>query len=139
VAPPGEPGELGELLLVVEPADVADLGDEHRGEGRADPADLLDHPIPAMSPEPMVDHRPEQLNLCVVGIDQLQQGQNALAVDQIQRRRAQPRHPRDPEHIGHLRDQTLLGQRPVHLGLQPRPERGWPRRFTCVRTFVACA
>jgi hypothetical protein len=43
---------------------------------------------PAMTAEPMSDHRPEHLNLRVVGIDQLQQGHDALAVDQIQRRRA---------------------------------------------------
>jgi Domain of unknown function (DUF4062) len=44
-----------------EPMNVADLGDEDRSEGRPDPTDLLDHPIPAVPGEPVGDHRPEQL------------------------------------------------------------------------------
>ena len=64
---------------------VTDLGDKDRSEGRPDPADLLDFPIPAVPGEPVGDHCPEHLDLTVIGIDQLQQRKNALAIDQIQR------------------------------------------------------
>jgi hypothetical protein len=82
----GEPCPAGQILGTGEPVNLTDLGDKDRSEGRSDPADLLDHPIPAMTAEPMSDHRPEHLDFTVIGIDQLQQGKHTLAVDQIQRR-----------------------------------------------------
>src|SRR6187397_2888448 len=60
--PRGQPGPAAQLLRPGEPAHVADLGDEHRGERRADPADLLDHPVAAMPGEPARDHLPEQVD-----------------------------------------------------------------------------
>src|SRR5512133_2329777 len=63
--PRSQPGPAAQLLRPGEPGHVADLGDEHRGEGRTDAADLLDHPVAAVPGEPVGDHRPEQLDLPV--------------------------------------------------------------------------
>src|SRR4051794_30377154 len=65
--PWGQPGPAAQLLRPGEPADVADLGNEDRSEGGADPADLLDHPVAAVPGEPVRDHLPEQVDLAVVG------------------------------------------------------------------------
>ena len=40
----GEPGPAGQLCGGTEPGDVADLGNEHRGQHRPDPGDLLQRP-----------------------------------------------------------------------------------------------
>jgi hypothetical protein len=37
----GEPGPAGQFVGAGEPLDVADLGDEHRAQGRADTGDRL--------------------------------------------------------------------------------------------------
>jgi hypothetical protein len=115
----GESSPAGQLFRTGEPVNVTNLGGEDRSEGRSDPADLLDDPIPAMTAKPLSNHHPKHLDLTVIGIDQLQQGQHPLAINQIQRRGAQPRHPSHSEHIRARREQTLLGQHPVHLSLQP--------------------
>jgi hypothetical protein len=114
----GQPGPAAQLLRTTEPADVTDLSDEHRGEGRADTTDLLDHPVATVPGETVGDHRPEQLNLSVVGVDQLQQRVDPLPVDQLQRHGAQ-RHPGGAEQVRGGGQLALLGQRRVHLGLQP--------------------
>jgi hypothetical protein len=119
----GQSGPAAQLLRAGEPADVADLGDEHRGKGRADPADLLDHPVATVPGKPVRDHRPERFDLAVVGVDELEQRIDALAVDQIQGRGAQPRHPGPPEQVRRGRQLALLGQGGVHLGFQPRTQR----------------
>jgi hypothetical protein len=97
--PRGQTGPATQLLRTGEPGHVTDLGDQDRGEGRADPADLLDDPVATVPDESVRDHRPEQLDLPVVGVDQLEQRVNALAIDQIQRRGAQPCLSSGPEHV----------------------------------------
>jgi hypothetical protein len=121
--PRSQPGPATQLFRAGESGHVTDLGDQDRGEGRADPADLLDHPVAAVPGEPVGDHRPGQFDLPVIGVDQLEQRVDALAVDQIQRRNAQPCLPGGPEHVRHLRQQALLGQHPMHLGFQPGTQR----------------
>jgi hypothetical protein len=101
--PGSQPGPAGQLFRAGKPTDVPDFGDEDRSEGRTDPADLLDHLISTVPGEPVDDHRPEHHNFPVVGIDELQQRIDPLAVDQIQRRPPQPRHASLSEHIRALR------------------------------------
>jgi uncharacterized small protein (DUF1192 family) len=92
----GQSCPAAQLLWSGEAGHVADLGHEHRGEGGADPADLLDRPVAAVPGEPVRDHRPERLDLPVVGVDELEQRVDALAVDQLQRRAAQHAIPARP-------------------------------------------
>jgi hypothetical protein len=46
----GQPGPAGQLRGSGEATDVADLGDEHRGQDRPDPVDLLDCPVTRIVP-----------------------------------------------------------------------------------------
>ena len=117
--PRRQTGPATQLFRAGESGYVTDLGDQDRGEGRADAADLLDHPVAAVPGEPVGDHRPEAFDLPVVGVDQLEQRVDALAVDQIQRCGAQPGLPGPSEQIRHLWQQALFGQHPMHLGFQP--------------------
>ena len=59
----GEPGPTGQLRGPGEAGDVADRGDEHRGQRRTDPGDGLDRPVPAVIPQPACDALGEQLDL----------------------------------------------------------------------------
>lgn len=79
-SPAGQPFWTGKAVNVV------DLGDEDGREGGSDSTDLLDHPISAMTGQPVSNHPAEQFDFAVVGVDELQQETDALAVDQIQRR-----------------------------------------------------
>ncbi len=83
----GQPGPAGQLLRTSKPTDVTDLS-AIKMAATVGPIPLICWitRYPAVTAEPMGDHRPEHLDLTVISIDQLQQGKNALAIDHIQRR-----------------------------------------------------
>ena len=66
----GQPGPAGQLRGVLEPGDVADLGDEDRTQDRPDPGDLLDRQIAGVAGQPAADDAGEQVDLEVQVLDQ---------------------------------------------------------------------
>ena len=64
-----QPGPRGQLARAREPGDVADLGDEHRPEQRADPGDLLDRGVAGISSQPVGDQPGEGVDLEVQHLD----------------------------------------------------------------------
>jgi hypothetical protein len=68
----GQPGPAGQLRRPVEPIDVADLGDEHRGYGRPDSGDGLDRLVAGVVAQPASSQLDEQLHLEVQCLDQAQ-------------------------------------------------------------------
>ena len=67
------PAQRGQLRGSVEAGDVADLGDEHRGQDRPDPGDGLDRQVAGIGAQPAGDQLGEQLDLEVQRGDQPQQ------------------------------------------------------------------
>src|ERR1035438_4119453 len=51
-----QPGPRAQLARVLEPGDVADLGDDHRGQHRADAGQLLDHLVAAVTGQQAGDY-----------------------------------------------------------------------------------
>jgi hypothetical protein len=58
----GQPGPRRQLRRPVEPADVADLGDEHRGQHRPDPGKGLDRDVAGVGAQPPGDEFGEQFD-----------------------------------------------------------------------------
>ena len=69
----GQPGPGGQLLRAAEAGDVADLGDEHRGQHRPHPGDLLDRAIAGVGAQPAGDELGVQVDLEVQRGDHPQQ------------------------------------------------------------------
>jgi hypothetical protein len=84
-----------------EPGDVADLGDEHRRPGGADPGDLLDRPIAGMGGQPGGDPPGGQLDLPIEGVDQPTVGVDPSPVSGIQRSLGELGATTRPEQIRH--------------------------------------
>jgi hypothetical protein len=59
----GQSGPAGQPRGPVEAGDVADLGDEHRGQHRPDPGDLLDSAVAGVAAQPAGDQLGEQVDL----------------------------------------------------------------------------
>ena len=66
----GQPGPRGQLFGPPEAGDVADLGDEYRGQYRPDPGNLQDRPVARVFTHPAGDEGGEQLDLEVEVLDQ---------------------------------------------------------------------
>ena len=54
--PRRQPGPRAQLARVLEPGHVADLGDDDRGQHRADAGQLLDHLVAAVTGQQVRDH-----------------------------------------------------------------------------------
>ena len=76
----GQPGPRTQPPRVGEPGDVADLGDEHGGEHRADPTQRLDRLVAGMTLQPAVDANVAVVDLAVVDLDQVTQRGDAVDV-----------------------------------------------------------
>ena len=121
--PRGEPGPRAQVSGRGEAGDVADLGDEHRRPGRADPGNLLDRPIAGVGGQPGGDPAGGQLDLQIEGVDQPAVGVDPGPVGDIQRGLVELGAAARPEQIRHRDLQALFGQHRVHPGLEPRADR----------------
>jgi hypothetical protein len=118
----GQPGPGRQLRRPGEPADVADLGDEYRGQHRPDPGDLQERPVARMFAEPAGDEGGEQLDLEVQRLDQPPQ-----RVDPGPGLRCQPRPGQQllsarAEQVAHRHRHPGGGEHCVDLALQTRPQ-----------------
>ena len=66
----GQPGPRRQLCGSGEPVHVTDLGDEHRGQNRADPGDGLYGPVTGVGDQPAADQPGEQVDLDIEVVDQ---------------------------------------------------------------------
>jgi hypothetical protein len=107
----------------VEPGDVTDLGDEHRREGPAHPADLLDHVVAGVVGQPGRDLGAEAGLVTVKVIDQVQQGPDPRRIGPWQRGLFQHPAAGHTEQVRHRDHDPVLGQHRMHLGLQPAADR----------------
>jgi len=118
----GQPGPRGQLFGPPEASDVADLGDEYRGQHRPDPRDLQERPIAGVLTQPAGNQGGEQLDFEVQRLDQPQQ-----RVDPGPRFRGQPRAgeqlpPARAEQVAHRDRHPGGGEHRVDLALQARAQ-----------------
>jgi len=110
-------GPAGQLLGAGEPDDVADLGDEHRTQGRPHTGDGEYRPVPGVADQIAPHNAGEHVDL------ELQRADHPAQRGDPGRVRGRQRHPVQqlvtghPEQVGHRYLHTALGQHGVNLGL----------------------
>ena len=122
----GQPRPRGELLGPVEAGDVADLGDEHRGQHPPDAGDLLDRAVAGVGAQPAVDQLGEQLDLELQRADDPQRGvQPGPGLDRqplARRQFGQQLPARDTEQVAHRHPDARVREHAVDLALQARAQ-----------------
>jgi hypothetical protein len=118
----GQPGPGGQLLGSTEAGDVADLGDEHRGQDRPDPRDLLDRLVAGIGAQPPADQPGVQVDLEVQRGDHPQQRVDPRPGLHRQPGRGQQLPPVHPEQVAHRHLHTGAGEHGVDLILQTRTQ-----------------
>jgi hypothetical protein len=118
----GQPGPGGQLLGSVEAGDVADLGDEHRGQDRPDPRDLLDGLVAGIGAQPAGDQPGEGVDLEVQRGDHPQQRVDPGAGLHRQPGRGQQLPPVHSEQIAHRHRHPGAGEHGVDVVLQTRAQ-----------------
>jgi hypothetical protein len=68
-----QPGPAPQLRGGTEPADVADLGEEHRRQDRPDAGQLLQRDVAGIGDQPAPGEAGEQIDLLIKVIDEPQQ------------------------------------------------------------------
>jgi hypothetical protein len=116
--PGGEPGPRTQPPRVGEAVDVTDLGDEHRGQHPADPADLLDRLIPGITLQAHVDAGVGLDDLAVIQLDQISQRFDPVGVGVGEPQLIQPALPTGPPDPFGLGDHSFLAETLMHLRLQ---------------------
>jgi hypothetical protein len=114
----GQPGPRGELGGPGEATDVADLGDEHRGQHRPDPRDLLDRHVPGVFTQSPGDQLGEYVDLEVERGDQPQQGLDPGSGLRRQLGCGQQPLPARAEQVAHRHLYPGRGQHGMHLAFE---------------------
>jgi hypothetical protein len=117
-----QPRPARQLRRRGKPGDVADLGDEHRGQGGPDARDVLDRGVPRLLGHPAADHPGEQVDLELQVIDQPAQRGDPGRVRGGQVQPVQQFGAPQPEQVAHQHLHPALGQHGVDLGLAVRPQ-----------------
>jgi hypothetical protein len=118
----GQSGPAGQPRGPVEAGDVADLGDEHRGQHRPDPGDLLDSAVAGVAAQPAGDQLGEQVDLEVQLLDQPQDRLDPRPGLRGQAGRGKQLPTARSEQVTHRHLHAGAGKHPVDLALQVRAQ-----------------